>query len=92
MLPVDRATLHAAAHLAPWQAEGHYIGPVLAELPIPESGTGWVQSELHEGPDAGRAIALWHNGAPIWVSGERTVKAGDWVGIELPITVGWEVL
>lgn len=85
-LPVDRATLHEHAHRAPWVDGGISIGPVLAELDVPTSGAGWVKSDPHEGEQADRAIVLWHGDLPVWVSGERTVHDGDWVGIELPLT------
>lgn len=83
---VDRATLHQHAHRTPWADESVYIGPLLAELDVPDSGVGWVKSAPHDGETADRAIVLWSGGLPIWVSGESTLNRGEWVGIELPLT------
>jgi hypothetical protein len=86
-LAVDRATLHEHAHRTPWADESMHVSPPLAELDVPASGVGWVKSEPHDGETAERAIVLWSGGLPVWVSGERTVHRGDWVGVKLPLTV-----
>lgn len=86
-LAVDRATLHEYARRAPWADESVYIGPLLAELEVPASGVGWVKSEPHDGETVDRAIVLWRDGLPVWVSGECPVHRGNWVGVELPLTV-----